>query len=255
MTTINLNNINEVQFNGSSVDELKLDNVTIWEGGFELTISSNVQNLNLRSTCINNGWNGSSAVTVTIGSGKYIWSDSTSLPALDMGGSFPGGVTLVNNGYIMGKGGRGQIYANGTGERGTWITTPAETYFSSADAATDGGTAIKLTGNMTIDTRNGYIGGGGGGGAGHLAGGGAGGGEGGKYKNNEPYTSGSDGNAGNEHMTDQCPVPSVGNKPSQSWKYGNSEVPNYGTNYVQLPVQTGAGGSGGVMSSTQPFTV
>jgi hypothetical protein len=55
-------------------------------------------------------------VTVTVNAGIYVWSDSTSLPAFDTGSPWPAGstITLVNNGYIMGKGGNGgSNYQNG----------------------------------------------------------------------------------------------------------------------------------------------
>ena len=87
-------------------------------------------------------------------------------------GNFPKGLTLFNNGIIMGRGGNGG--GGGTGE------------------GQNGGDAIKLTGStgpVTIDNSNGAIAGGGGGGAGagrgagSGGGGGAGGGDGGRSLN------------------------------------------------------------------------
>lgn len=128
---------------------------------FLATISSNQQQLNLRAWALANGWNGSSAATITVGSGVYIWSNNTSIAGLTIDGSWPGGITLVNNGFIMGKGGGG-----GGGEPVT--------------AAYNGGPAISL-GVSCFITNNSYIaGGGGGGGSGGIDGGsGAGGGGGG----------------------------------------------------------------------------
>ena len=110
-------------------------------------------------------------IQIIVNSGVYVWSTSTSLPALTIIGTDPlDKLTLINNGYIMGKGGNG-------GTR-------------SAGAA--GGPAISLLNmNITIDNTNpaAYIGGGGGGGSSGYkpdftilyngGGGGAGGGNGG----------------------------------------------------------------------------
>jgi hypothetical protein len=145
---------------------------------FTHAITSHQLHLNLRSHLLGIGWDGASAVEVTIAPGVYIWSDNTSVPALDMGGAFPDGLTLVNRGFIMGKGGDGGYLL---ADRTTYV------------APTAGGPAIVLTGPITIDNSAGYIGGGGGGGAGSTGiplaflnfavhspgGGGAGGGRGG----------------------------------------------------------------------------
>ena len=117
---------------------------------FSHTISVHQLHLNLRSYLLGQGWNGASAARVTIAPGVYVWSDSTATPALDMGGAFPGGLTLINNGFIMGKGGDGGYLQ---ADRVTYV------------APTPGGPAIALTGPISIDNAGGYIGGGGGGGA------------------------------------------------------------------------------------------
>lgn len=135
---------------------------------FNLTISSNQTNANLRSLAVSAGWNQSSKVIATINSGIYVYSTNTANAGLTINGAFPGGVELVNNGYIMGMGGSGTV-----------------------NVPTAGGPAISLGINCTI-TNNSYIGGGGGGGAtaqaigiagntGPGGGGGAGGGVGGGY--------------------------------------------------------------------------
>lgn len=137
--------------------------------------ASNTNTVNIYDAAVAGGWNKSSAVEYTIPAGVYIWSDSTSTAALSTGGPFPGGLTIINKGYIMGKGGTGAGSPGG----------------SAYNNATAGGPAIQLSTNVTIDNRAGYIGGGGGG-AGGLryyydsnsnqftpGGGGAGGGPGG----------------------------------------------------------------------------
>jgi len=107
---------------------------------------------------------GKSDITISVGSGIYVYSNSTGTAGLTITGAIAGdNVTLTNNGYIMGKGGDG----------GTCQT--------SYTGGTAGGPAISIGCNITI-TNNSYIGGGGGGGRGSQfgsGGGGAGGGSGG----------------------------------------------------------------------------
>lgn len=156
---------------------------------FNGAIASNQTNLNLRTWALANGWNGSSAAVITINSGAYVYSTSTGTPGLTIDGSWPAGVTLVNNGFIMGKGGDG----------GGWPLAQMSGY--------NGGNAISLGVNCTI-TNNSYIGGGGGGGGAEYynvmgGGGGAGGGAGGgcqygsgPYPQPAPSTGGGPGSAG-----------------------------------------------------------
>lgn len=132
-------------------------------GLFIATINTNQQEMNLATWALANGWDGVSAAQITVGNGVYIWSNNTGTPALYTG-NFAAGLTLVNNGYIMGRGGDG-VY-QGAGQAG--------------------GNAISLGCNTSIDNTVGYIGGGGGGGGGVTGGsyyasggGGAGGGVGG----------------------------------------------------------------------------
>jgi len=127
---------------------------------FATTISASVQNYNVRTAALAAGWDGLSRLTatVTVNAGVYVWTDTTSTAAF-VTGSMPAGsvVNIVNNGFIMGKGGH---------------------------AGQNAGPAIDLLANANI-TNNSYIAGGGGGGAsittGNTAGGGggAGGGAGG----------------------------------------------------------------------------
>jgi len=122
---------------------------------FFANITTNQQELNLYNYLVSQGWDGTSPAEVTIDAGVYIWSDNTSVAALHTGGAYPGGLTIINNGFIMGKGGNGG--------------------YQNADLATytpptSGGPAIILTQAVTIENSNGYIGGGGGGGAGSTGG-------------------------------------------------------------------------------------
>jgi len=133
-------------------------------GPFTLTISSPQTNLNLATFATSNGWPGTTDATITIDTGVWIYSTSVPTPGLTTG-AFPGGLTIINKGYIAGMGG------NGAGA--AFTPGPA------------GGNAISLGTNTTINNTNpaAFIGGGGGGGATARAaatgGGGAGGGNGG----------------------------------------------------------------------------
>lgn len=75
---------------------------------FAFDIVNNQTNLDLRNFALNSGWDGTSALSVTINSGVVIGSTSTSA-ALTISGSYPGGVELINNGTIAGKGGNGAV--------------------------------------------------------------------------------------------------------------------------------------------------
>lgn len=116
---------------------------------FAFTISSNQTNANLRTLAVNAGWNQSSKVVATINGGVYVSANSTGTPGLTVNGSFPGGVELVNNGFIIGMGGAGGPGLNtGFGPNGT---------------GANGGLALSVSVGISI-RNNGTIGGGGGGG-------------------------------------------------------------------------------------------
>ena len=139
-----------------------------------LTVSAHAAYYNIRTAAINAGWNGTSPVQInlTVNSGIYVYSDNVASPSIQTGTPYPAGSTinLINNAFIIGKGGKGQ--------------------HAGVHGAEAGGPALYLNYPITI-TNNGYIaGGGGGGGCGHYAnpgfptyygggGGGAGGGAGG----------------------------------------------------------------------------
>ena len=146
-------------------------------GPKSVSAAAPIQNLNIYNTVIAAGWPGTPTVTYTIPAGTYIWSDDRTLAALTTGGPFPGGLTIVNNGYIMGKGGKGGFGGTYNGS-GPFV------------AGNPGGPAISInSASVTlINNAPGWIGGGGGGGGSGYSspnttsfggGGGAGGGAGG----------------------------------------------------------------------------
>lgn len=115
-----------------------------------LFLSSNAQNYNVYNAAVAAGWNSvCQPVKLTIGSGVYVWSDSTSLPALDTAG-FPSGtqLTIDNRGYVMGRGGDGGYF---------------DLYALRNTKGQDGGPAMNLTVPTTLLSSDGYILGGGGG--------------------------------------------------------------------------------------------
>jgi hypothetical protein len=208
---------------------------------FSATIYSHYDQLNLRSWALSNGWNGSSAAQITLASGYYIYSSNTGVAALTIDGSWPGGLTFINNGYVMGMGGKG----GGTRSNAT-VTGDV----SSNVGLTAGGPAISM-GVSCIIQNNTYIGGGGGGGGGVIAvsatgiygnqsiqgGGGAGGGGGGDhYTGVSPGTLSVSGGAGG----------GIGGSGSN----GVSVVP--GAN-VYYPLATGGGG-GRIMPGSRTGT-
>ncbi len=122
---------------------------------FAFTISSNQTNANLRTLAVNAGWNQSSKVVATINSGVYISANSTGTPALTVNGSFPGGVELVNNGFIVGMGGAG----------GSGPTSGPGLQVGAGTAGAGGGLALSVSSAISV-TNNGTVAGGGGGGGG-----------------------------------------------------------------------------------------
>jgi hypothetical protein len=139
-------------------------------------ISSSTQELSLTPSSFTGYIAGKSDITITVNSGVYVWSDNTSNPGLIVNGGLSSGDTLklVNNGYIIGKGGDGGLARN--------IINSSITFGKT------GGPALKILTNLTIDNYSYIAGGGGGGGAGTYGpiyasyfgggGGGAGGGRG-----------------------------------------------------------------------------
>ena len=107
---------------------------------FAFTISTNQTNANLATLATNAGWNGTTKVVATLGTNVYISSTSTGTPALTVPNSFPNGVELVNNGFIMGMGGAGGNHSWGS---------------ASVSNGAPGGTAISISRNITITNTSG----------------------------------------------------------------------------------------------------
>jgi hypothetical protein len=146
---------------------------------FSGTITTNQTNFNLRTWALANGWNATLPATITLNSSVYIYSTATGTPALTIDGAWPGGVTFVNNGFVMGMGGVGGEFTVGK--------------YGGA-----GGNAISLGVACSI-VNNSYIGGGGGGGRNGTftgGGGGAGGGVGGTSAGATPDPGGTGGAIG-----------------------------------------------------------
>lgn len=132
-------------------------------------INWHAQQLSLTSANISGYVAGKTDVTITVSPGYYVWSADVNTPALTISGFNSGDtVTLANNGYIIGKGGKGG------GIDSSWYGQA-------------GGPALSVYFPVTINSWSGYIGGGGGGGSSGEqmivlcwgGGGGAGGGDGG----------------------------------------------------------------------------
>lgn len=130
------------------------------DGAKQVTINvlSGTNNYVLNTAKVSGYVPGSANVTLVINSGVTIGSTSTSQPALSVDSSWAPGdvITIINNGLIIGKGGKG---GNGSAypSYGTW-PTPGES----------GGAGLLVSYPVTI-TNNGTIGGGGGGGGGGCA--------------------------------------------------------------------------------------
>ena len=117
-----------------------------------VTYSTNTTDASLNIAALGGYVSGKTDVTVTVNSGIYVYGSSTGTPGLTISGGAAGDtVTLVNNGYILGRGGAG-----GNGGPGS----PAN-----GDAGSAGGTALSVSRAVSI-TNNGTIAGGGGGGGG-----------------------------------------------------------------------------------------
>jgi hypothetical protein len=187
---------------------------------FSFTITSHQDRANLRTLALNAGWNGSSAVVATLAAGYWIYSSTTATAALTIDGSFPNGVTFINNQYVAGMGGNG-----GAGNSQVGLA---------------GGPALAVSTYVTIYNYGYIAGGGGGGGGGGLGGantytfsGGGGGGAGGTGLGT------SIGGAGGGGSTGSAGSPG-GNNYANSGGAGGGAGGAGGTNGTG-----GAGGSGG----------
>lgn len=193
-------------------------------------------------------------ISIIINSGIYVYSTNTANAALTLtGGSSGDKLTIINNGYIMGKGGKG----------GGWYGVQNQS--PTAYPGYNGGPALSLSMATTINntSSSAYIGGGGGGGGGgcvyiinngllgiYAGSGGAGGGDGGDYWSNQynvgAYAGaigGTIGNNGNNSVLLTSPYNRVSGSsggrifPSTSTTLTNSDV---ATPYAY----TGAGSGG-----------
>jgi hypothetical protein len=129
---------------------------------YALTISTNQTNLDLHAYALTDGWPGSSKLVATISPGVSITSPSTGSSAMTISGAFPGGVEVINNGSIIGRGGNA-----GAGGSGFAYVGPGNLPYGATPGAAGGagGTALSVSSTVTI-TNNGTIAGGGGGGGG-----------------------------------------------------------------------------------------
>lgn len=200
---------------------IAMSNLQGKSNSFSFTISSNQTNANLAALATTAGWNGTSQVIATISSGVYISSNSTGTPALTISSSFPNGVSLINNGYIVGMGGAG-----GTG---------GGPYGGSAGGA--GGLALSIAATTSI-TNNGTIAGGGGGGGGGAA----------RYE--ESYWAGGGGGGGRSSNAANSAAGAGGSVPQYSYPGSSgtagtvSAAGNGGAGSVS-PNNTKVGGDGG----------
>jgi len=185
---------------------------------------------------------GNSDITLTIASGIYLYSDDTAVGGLNVLAFHANDrVVVINNGFIMGKGGEG-----------------GSNYPANYKAGQPGGPAIHLAHPATVDTRNGYVlGGGGGGGYGGGAasycaggGGGAGGGRGGEVLWNSLFASGgapglvgNTGGAGGNVMSSGYGV--AGGGGGGRLFGGASGTRGYATGSFSPSAQPGAAGAGG----------
>ena len=189
---------------------------------FIFSVTGSVQYANLNTLASNAGWDGSKPVTCTINSGVWLYSNSTGTAGLTIG-SFPGGLTLANYGYIIGMGGNGSYSGSGAG----------------------GGVGLYNTSTGVTIQNYSYIAGGGGGGSGAWtnatrSGGGAGG-SGGR-------AGGSGGAAGGGGTRS---VPIYGGSGAGWGALGGYGYDHPGTGYAYR-----AGGAGGkAINSTQSYTL
>jgi hypothetical protein len=124
---------------------------------FIRTISSNQVDYNLNTALTAAGWNGLTPIiaNITIASAVQFTASANTIPAFTVG-TLPTGssVYITNNGYIVGRGGRGV---------GKGFPT-STSYNLTAPATANGGVALSVSSLVSIDNAGGTIGGGGGGG-------------------------------------------------------------------------------------------
>lgn len=248
--TISLNQTAVRTLAGVPSGAISMSNLKGKSNQFAFTVSSNQTNANLRTLAINAGWNQASQLVATINSGITISSSSTGTPALTINGSFPGGVQLINNGVIIGRGGNGGNGANpnssGTGGAGG-----------------SGGLAVSVSSAVSINNIGRISGGGGGGGGGgtqlnnygkagsyYISGGGGGGGI-GVSSGGAGGASGGGGNVGQAGAGGTLTAAGAGGKTGRDDfnpnPYYGGNGGSYGSNGTNgmAPIRPGAGGAAG----------
>jgi hypothetical protein len=177
-TLITLNQANVRSLAGVPTGTISMNNLRGKSNTFVATISTPQSNLDLYTYLTPLGYTAGGGATITIAPGVLITASTTATTALTIPASFGAGkLTLINNGFIYGKGGAG----------GAGAASPPSPAAASPVAfpGNAGGRAMSINVPMTL-TNNSYIAGGGGGGGGAKnvqssggGGGGAGGGAGG----------------------------------------------------------------------------
>jgi hypothetical protein len=129
---------------------------------FPFTIASNITNANVYNLAKTAGWDANNGLVVaTINSGVIVSSSSTGAYAMEVNGGFYGGVKIVNNGLIVGRGGDGAsggtAYAYNSGYAG--------------NPGSGGGPALLVGVPASVKNLGTIAGGGGGGGGGGATGG------------------------------------------------------------------------------------
>jgi hypothetical protein len=146
---------------------------------FPFSITASAANVDLRTAALAAGWNGSDRPVCTINGGVIISSSSTGSYALTISGAFPGGVELINNGTILGKGGDGGLGGAASAGCACFAFSRGGT-----TAGSNAGPGLLVQVAVKLDNASGRIAGGGGGGGGGntgsfvSSGGGGGGGTG-----------------------------------------------------------------------------
>jgi hypothetical protein len=187
-----------------------------------ITISSNQTNYVANTAKVTSYQAGLMDITFVINSGIVVSSDNTSGLAFDVDTSWAAGdgVTIVNNGTIVGRGGNG-----GNGESTTGSISPT---YSGLTAGAVGGQALRAQRAVSVNN------------TGTIAGGGGGGGGGGGYWGgmNDP-ASGGGGGGGRSSLTN-----SSGGTPGPGGA-GTFSSAGVGANGGESPISNGNGGKGG----------
>jgi hypothetical protein len=203
---VSLNETSVRNLAGKPGDQTRISLSDLWNKSRTVTVvpPRDLYNYVLEPSVVPNYVRGFTEVVFSVPSSINVYSADVNKPALTVRGFSSGDtVTVVNNNYIIGKGGGGGVGAGGQGGIGQMRDTRQNP--SPAVAGGGGGTAIRLEFSTKI-INNGTIGGGGGGGGGGgtaygenwygdyddqdiwMAGGGGGGGAGGDVGAGAPGT-------------------------------------------------------------------